>query len=223
MEKENIISKVQKLLALSGSSNDHEAQSSLMMAQRLLAKYNLSMEDVDCRVEKEREVTSQYAFEVSAYNEWVRRFASVVAKNFRCEYAIAKYSRKMNIVFMGYEEDATIAVQVFEYACKFAMRCGSNLAQTYNDKGLSSKGIKQDYINGFIDGVREGWKKQVIESKECALMVLVPAVVNDYVKNKCTSTSFNCGKQQGRGDQAAIAKGYQSGKDFATMDKTSIE
>ncbi|MFR2890971.1 MAG: DUF2786 domain-containing protein, partial [Clostridium butyricum] len=44
---EDIILKIQKLLALSKSSNENEAQNAMLKAQQLLIKHKLSLKDVE--------------------------------------------------------------------------------------------------------------------------------------------------------------------------------
>jgi len=49
MVSKNIIEKIQKLLALGGNNpNENEATNATRMAMDLLAKYNLSMSEIDC-------------------------------------------------------------------------------------------------------------------------------------------------------------------------------
>lgn len=43
---EKLVKKIQKLLALSESSNEHEAQSAMLKAQELLIKHKLSLKEV---------------------------------------------------------------------------------------------------------------------------------------------------------------------------------
>ena len=135
MEKEKVLDKVQKLLALSNSSNDHEALLALMKAQELLAKHNLSMADVPSELKEER-VVEEWVMDVSAYNYWVRKLAKIVAQNFRCEDLIYRKPHNKSFLregFVGLETDAKVAAQIFRYSAKYAERAGSNLAQTYND------------------------------------------------------------------------------------------
>ena len=46
LTREEVIDKVSKLSALGESDNEHEAQSAITMAQKLMAKYHLELADV---------------------------------------------------------------------------------------------------------------------------------------------------------------------------------
>src|SRR5579884_2145941 len=54
---ETIIEKIQKLLALSTSSNEHEAALALAKAQNMLLQYNLSLEEVSAKQKPDRHYT----------------------------------------------------------------------------------------------------------------------------------------------------------------------
>lgn len=215
-----VIEKVQKLLALSGSSNAFEAQEALLKAQMLLAKHNLTMSDLPAESRKEA-VVEEPCVTVSAYNQWVRELAEIVARNFRCSTLVSHWRNRFRMVFVGFETDAKVAAQVFEYASKYADRCGTNLAQTYSDKGLPSKGVKQDYVDGFVKGLKLSWQKQALEHKECSLMLVIPVQVEEHLKQYEVGI-FRAGYQPGSGNREAFRKGYESGKQFAKVDRKAI-
>lgn len=47
MTKEKVIDKVKKLLAMTESEYENEAESAMLKAQELLAKHQLTMKDID--------------------------------------------------------------------------------------------------------------------------------------------------------------------------------
>lgn len=51
--------KIKKLLALSKSPNEHEAQSALAKAQQLMAEHKISMAEVEDKEKKERQMNIQ--------------------------------------------------------------------------------------------------------------------------------------------------------------------
>ena len=52
MKTNPIIEKIQKLLALANSSNEHEAALAAAHAQRLLSEHNLAMADVEAKQQR---------------------------------------------------------------------------------------------------------------------------------------------------------------------------
>ena len=58
--KDTVLDKIEKLLAMAEKGTLHEAENAAKMASRLLMKFNLTMEDVDTRIDdKERAVTDE--------------------------------------------------------------------------------------------------------------------------------------------------------------------
>ena len=204
-----IIIKIQKLLALSKSDNGNEAKTSLMMAQRLLAKYNLSIADVS---EEEKEKIIEICTDQSGYSQWVRFLASKVALNFKCKALIGI---KYRIIFTGYETDAHIAKDVFIYICEFVNKAGKNLAQSFYKKHGSAKGIKIDYILGFISGLEAGWESQKNESEEFALVLQIPPEIEKYT-NKFEESNLKTGIYKRSGNVEARVLGMKDGKEFSS-------
>jgi hypothetical protein len=107
MVDSGIILKIQKLLALASSSNENEAQAAMMKAQEMLAKYKLSMKDVQSRRPESKAVKrcTAVTFTKAA---WKGHLASVIADNFCC-YMYLLTARSHQVVFMGLPEDAETA------------------------------------------------------------------------------------------------------------------
>lgn len=217
LTREDVVRKVQKLLALSTSNFEAEAKTAMLKAQKLLAEHNLEMKDCEEGLTQEQIIQVRTTF--SAYNAWVRTLASVIADNFKCSTLIARRGNWMRMIFVGFETDAKIAAQVFEYTCKFVDKKGSNLAQTYNDKGRRCTGIKADYTNGFLKGLESEYEVQRT-STEYSLVLAKPKEVSEYMKQFEESKPLP-NASRGRGNREAFEKGFEEGKDFAGV-KDSI-
>ena len=115
-DNNKIIDKIEKLISLSGSSNENEARAAMLKAQELMAKYEIDREQKKGQ-EKERPVIG---FTSSPYREeWIHMVSSVIAENFRCRsISIVKNNSggSFRIRFYGYEEDAEICINIFNYA-----------------------------------------------------------------------------------------------------------
>lgn len=145
-DNNKIIDKIEKLISLSGSSNENEARAAMLKAQELMAKYEIDREQIKGQ-EKERPVVG---FTSSPYREeWIHMVSSVIAENFRCRsISIVKNNSggSFRIRFYGYEEDAEICINIFNYAVQVIRK------KIYNITG---------HIRGSKKGVREKRKNKL--------------------------------------------------------------
>lgn len=145
-----IVEKIQKLLALSESVNEYEAQLSMLKAQELLAKYKLSLREVkDFKVYNSsiKEKISTVSFTKA---KWKAKLAGLIADNFGC-YHYYKTRRNHTIAFFGREEDIAICNIVLEYAVDCINTKVKKLRYQWLRDGYSTKGLENDYALGFID------------------------------------------------------------------------
>lgn len=107
---DRVMKKIQKCLALSASSNQHEAAAALRQAMALMKKYQVSMEDVELSHVEVVEAGKGYA----RPPKWKVNLYQVVAKAFTCSLFI--YGGRP--VFVG----ATPGPAVAKYALEVLMR-----------------------------------------------------------------------------------------------------
>ena len=122
---EEVIRKVQKLLALADQSrnpSEAEAIAASMQAQKLLAKYNLEIADITG--EEKKEEIEQVIADVGTGNKWKYTLANAIADSYCCK---CYYHGAEMIVFYGYQSDVLIARRVFMYLFKV----GNSLATKY--------------------------------------------------------------------------------------------
>lgn len=203
---EQIVEKVKKLLALSQSDcNEHEAISASLMAQKLLAKYNLDMEDVT-GVAKEEEI-EEAMVEVGDGNAWKYSLAFAVADNYCCKcYA----SNSWRFYFRGYRSDIIIARQVFAYLFSVCKRLGKAYERNYRKNVCSNaEGVYNSYCSGFVLGVKSELEKQCR-----ALALVTPAPVNaDWEKYTEGFKTMDSGSKLSMSDFEAYQKGVEDGRD----------
>ena len=168
MTKEQAIEKIKKSLALAADNpNENEAKAALLMAQKLMAKYNVSVEMTE---EKETISYSQEQCKHRYDAAYRKPLAAVIARNFRCEF----YYHGSKVVFFGRSFDARVAREAFEYAYEFAMREGNKLERkAYEERG-TARGVHSSYTAGFISGLKEA-----LEAQCTALMIVTPQDVKD--------------------------------------------
>lgn len=199
MTKEQLMNKVNKLLALAGNNpSQEEANSAYLKAQKLIAEYNLNMDEFS---EEKDEIVMLPC--IHSNNEGYRTMlANVLAANFRCRPIMSGNT----VHFIGYKTDVEVCVQVFNHAYKVSHNAGLRIERDYRKKGWSTRGVANSYYRGFCAGIKE-----VLDEQCRALMIVVPDEVDEEVSQRANGTygggmrmrgydseSFNAGKQAGR-------------------------
>lgn len=171
MKNDKILDKISNLMKRAREADDAEGEASILLAQKLMIKHNVSLSDVELFDSKSEVNSSSIQFGRLLW--WQRMLAASLAEQFRCKSVL---SGRNEIVFYGMNDDARIASEVYEGAIMHIKYRRSKM--TY-----ATKAEKTSYIKGFIcrliDRLEEQRKSLVSESTE--LMVLVPQEVNDHV------------------------------------------
>lgn len=212
-----IVEKIQKLLALSKSSNENEAQLSLLKAQELLVKHKLSLKEV-----KEFKINNSSIKEkISAITftkaKWKALLASVIAENFGCYFYLMTYQTN-TIVFFGREEDTTICNIVLEYAIDCIRSKVNKLRYMHTQRGYSTKGIENDFALGFIAGLQKRFEEQKHKNKEWGLVLVKDKEVTEAYKSKSFTKTLD-GKVGLKRAKNLYELGYKEGKSFSITDK----
>ena len=210
--KDEIVEKIKGLLSLGDSSrnnSEEEAKAAMLKAQQLMAKYDITAEEVE---DKEDE---QYSHE-ECEHKWdaAYRFplANVLAKNFRC----VVYARGKKVVFMGHTSDAKICKATFEFAYRFIQKKGNSIYNKRYSMGYPTKGVFNSYALGFIVGLQEAFNVQCQ-----ALSIVTPKDVIEEFEN--ISKGWQCKHSKNIQNDATDAnvwyQGRQDGKQFMDKDK----
>lgn len=114
---ENYKEKIKKLLALSESSNEHEAKAALLKAKQLMIEHKITESDLTDRESKVKKIKSGVTYSARR-DPWIPLLADTLARNYLCQFV--RFSRKgmqtKGVGFWGLEDDAEICTKVFEYA-----------------------------------------------------------------------------------------------------------
>ena len=112
-----IVDKIQKLLALTESSNEHEAALAAEKAHELLAEHNLSMAQVESASKKEK--LNEQVGHTSATSKlgarWVRNLWLATARLYFCEYIYSRGNHKTYLTVIGSEANTTTACHMAEF------------------------------------------------------------------------------------------------------------
>lgn len=201
MMNEKILTKIRNLFDLANNNpNENEALAAALKAQELMAKYGVSAAQLDDNKVDKNMIHAMYTnTEKHEMKKWKIALCQVIASNFRCRV----YCKGTAIVFYGYESDANVALETF----KFLYNTGNKLAvKYYNQKkkaGLSTKGVMNAYLMGFVKGIKEALDKQCT-----ALMIVIPKEVNESYEKM----SANWGTKKNNVNCANDTEAYNQGK-----------
>jgi len=118
--KEELLTKIQNLLntTTDKGASESEAQTAILLAQKLMAKHGLEMSDVEASGEPVSKEVAEAAGQDKGgvLQWWEKNLAKIIADNFRCYTFTRGYGRRYFIVFMGLKEDTEIAKGIFKFA-----------------------------------------------------------------------------------------------------------
>lgn len=226
MKQKEIIIKIQKLLALSKSPNQNEAQNAMLKAQKLLIKYKLSLQEVESFSKENVKIEDFRTEQKFRGKSWKSNLAKVIADNFRCFMYFNTESYKVHrVCFYGKEEDVIISNIMFEYAVKWINLEGNKLVKRMKqDKRRKYfDGIKNDYALGFIFGLEERFRSQIKENEKWGLVLQKDQVVIDsYTKFSNGFGKISANEEFNR-HLKAYNQGKENGNKFDISDKIENE
>lgn len=103
MAEQDYREKIKKLLALSESSNEHEAKSALLKAKKLMAEHKIAEIDLE-DIGKKKVVHIKTEFDCSKRREaWMISLSAIIGQNFCCQsYRRKEYNKQVaTICFVG--------------------------------------------------------------------------------------------------------------------------
>lgn len=217
MTNSNIISKIEKLLALAGNNpSETEAQAALLKAQQLMAEHNLDMAQFKDQPQEKKEAVVEY-FKGYHNTGWAISLAKVICDNFRCTLMRAA---GYGLVFVGLKEDVAICRAVFTFASQTLDKNMMKLRRQYRKQGLPTDGVSGDYAAGFVAGLKAKYQEQV-EKNNWGLVLVKDALVEQKAQSiKDPKAKARSGKKLNRsGDMGLYTKGYLDGKSLGDNQK----
>lgn len=211
--------KIAKLLALSGSPNEKEAQEALLKARELMAKHKLSPEE--CQGQSGAKVVMRtVGIECTKMTDpWAVQLGAVIGRRYCCEvYRGIPYhgSKKIIVGFVGLEDDFEVCSRIYRYAYECVQRwCRRNRALRKNQySGKELREMCNAYGWGFCRGLEAAFAEQDQEHQEWGLVLSLPQAVEDVVNKMGKRSSYGKADLNGWRSKYANA-GYAEGKKFA--------
>jgi len=118
---DDILEKVQKLMALGESPSENEAAAALAKARELLARYGLSMADVKPR---DREVAETVLLEKRRLRKWESQLIWVVTQATFTQALHVQRGDLGQVLIIGREVNMIAATELFEYLHLIVLKLG---------------------------------------------------------------------------------------------------
>lgn len=220
MVNEKAIEKIKKLLTKADSNkNDSECEveSAALMAQRLMAKYDIDISEIEL---KEIQEIVHGELDITKHRSWKFRLANVIADNFRCKVYAEREGRPLKrfLRFVGHKSDVAIANEMYTFLYKIGNRNATKLEKRIREEQGTAKGVYMSYVEGFVLGLKEK-----LEAQCRVLMVVVPPDVEDEF-NKTVSGITGKGlssRTTKKYDGQAYAQGRYDGKN--SINRTELK
>ena len=113
-----ITAKIQKLLALATSSNEHEAASAATKAHAMLAEHNLSMASVQATDDTSNDMGhNEHSNSDSSKEQWIIQLWSATAKLYFCGYFFCKnpYDQTISHTLVGSPANSAAAASMAKF------------------------------------------------------------------------------------------------------------
>lgn len=210
MTNETIVEKIVNLMKRAEGHDDAESQSSIALAQRLMLKHNISIEEV--KQQSERSEIRQSHLLMRRVLWWQKMLAANVADHFRCKVMLGHDG----LYFVGMNDDADICRAVYEGAV-------SHIKYRRSQMKDATKKEKRSFILGFMVGLDEKLEEQkkYQVTEEMSLMLLVPREVTDYVSQNSSRT--HSVKVKDSIDFVAYSDGVVEGKEAEILKERIID
>lgn len=212
MNKDQVIRKIEKLLALANSTNEHEARLAAERANVLLVKFNLSMQELgQDSVYKEKIV----------FRGRVRTNESMYITSILVEHFFVKIirdvsgrgkDRELKWVLVGEESNVQIAEYVFGFLQHQFEQCWK---QYKKETGATTKS-RQAYYIGLHNGLNEQLKqKRKAVEQEMGLTVVPDAGLLAWMsENNPNLRKGGFGSRRATRDDDALNAGFNDGKNM---------
>lgn len=209
-----IAEKIQHLLdkTVANGATEGEAQTALLLAQKLMKKYNINQESLSGE-EKISYSLEACKVKVNPRSKWM---CMVIADSF----AVKAILSDGKICYFGRSMNVTAAKSALEFAHKVMERGMTKACRNHGLSGTEDKGasmIYNAYAQGFINGLKEALDAQTV-----ALTIVVP----EDVKAEFAKRFPNLGKARSSGWKAGnYSEDYNAGKRDGSqvMAKRSLE
>ena len=151
--RQKALERIKKCLALSESTNPHEAEAALRQAHKLMEKYQLEHSDIDAS--RAEEFVLQIGSAKRHPAPWVRMLSSTVAESLSCICFIRSGYRGQALIFIGEQGSGELAAYAYDVLSRQLQQSKKRYQDELPSCGSSYKRkMGTLYAEGWIQAVR---------------------------------------------------------------------
>ena len=143
-EKEKILNKIRKCMALGQSANEHEAASAMRQARKLMDKHGLTEVHVGLAEFGEEGVDLGYR----RFPGWVTALAAVIGTAFQC----SAYTSWRSVDYVGRKENTVIASYCLEVLMRQLKAARKDFVSSLPSYGRYGARIKRENADAYCEG-----------------------------------------------------------------------
>lgn len=204
-EENNVLRKVQKLLALATSSNKHEAEQAMIKSQQLLLKHNIDFRNIED--EEDEKIFLKRVIKQKKENAKMRSIANILETFF----VSTIYNRQEGCIYLEVIGSAT-NVEIADYVAN-ALQQQLDILWTQTKKqqpGLKGAIAKNSFFLGVAQGYcnKINFLKKQYDSNTSTALILIEKKLQDAKEMvyqrliKSTSNARYCSRSSWLGEQA---------------------
>lgn len=213
MTNESILHKIRSMLAktVENGCTEAEAMAALGIAQRMMAEYEVTAEDLELEDEK---AVIEYSHVKDVRNirwklcYWVARFTDTYS-----------YGNKREINFVGLKSDVDFAIWLVETLARFVDAQLKSYLWANGYQSIKDPAIKRKIINGFVIGCTDRINRKLAEmvskrpstTNSTALVVAKDALIKEAIKDIKIGNSDNRGRPM-KAYRNAVEAGSKAGE-----------
>lgn len=206
MDKQAVLEKIKKCLALSKSANEHEAAQAMKQAQALMKKYEVDAVDVVLSEVSERGSGRKMAVKLA---EWQWAVANMISEVFGCKC----YQLGNAMFFYGLGNRAEIASYAFDVVYRQISAARREFLKTCRARKPSNRTYLADqFCNGWMMGAWSVVKEFEMSDDEKAVMADYRRKKYPHMENAVCRDAKTPELDGSAAMIEAIAKGHSAGK-----------
>lgn len=200
---QSILKKIRDLLATADKSNSvSEAQSAMVLAQKLMLKHKISFREIEQQKMLDLVIDENGITDFRRLTWWEKDLANTIARNFRVKIYLTAIEengvekRKLN--YYGEKSDVELASEMYQIGYATLVHYANKAVDAYykvngnqpRKSSVTSK-LKNSYIRGFLFGLENRFEEQARELQKenpsFAMVLLVPLEVERAFQNRFNS------------------------------------